>query len=304
MNIWLSVLLGLLVLIYGAVRLAKPPFVRLSRFEVERRAKEGDARAVLQRARVRIEPFVRTLRDLLSLIVVLGINGAITGLLTSGWTAGFLTVVLVLAVAWLERWSPLKRAGERLYARIEPRLFGLAAGRKYFFFLPIPAVEPDKRIESEAELLHLLDTSTFLEHERRILIHSALEFTGLSVSDAMSSRRSIKSVDKGDVLGPLVLDELYKTGKQAFIVTDGGLDTVVGILKLERLTSLDMKDTPTALKAMSPEVHFIDADSPITDGLGYLRSSKAPFLVVQNSDGTTAGLLTLDNILRCLFEAS
>lgn len=249
-------------------------------------------------------PFVRSLRQVVSLIILLGIAQALTGLMTSGWTADFLTIILALAVAWLERWSVVRRAGERLYYRLESKQRWLYARRKYFAFLPVDTSEPDARIDSEAELLHLLNHASFLEPERRTLIHSALEFTGLSVSDAMSGRRSIHAVDKGDVLGPLVVDQLHKTGKQAFIVIDGSLDTVVGILKLERLTSLDMKDSPTALKAMSPEVHFIDADAPITDALAYLRSSKAPFLVVQDSDGATVGLLTMDNILRCLFEAS
>lgn len=301
MNTWLILLLGLLVLIYGVIRVIKPVPLRLSRFEIERRAKEGDEQAIGERQRLRMAPFIAALRWLVSLILVLGINGVLLGLMSVP-SAALVTLLLVLAVAWLERWAPVKRAGNHLYNRTEPGLLRLYARRKLFFFLPINKTSTSRRIHSEAELLHLLDGATFLESERRTLIHSALEFTGLSVSDAMSGRRSIKAVDKAEVLGPLLLDELYKTGKQAFVVTDGDLNTIVGILHLERLTSLDMKETPTALKAMSPELHFIEPDTLITDALTYLRSSKAPFLIVQDADGVTVGLLTLDNILRCLFE--
>lgn len=300
MNIWLIILSVLLTVLYGCVRVARPMPVRLSRFEIERRAKEGDPKALALREQLDGAPTIRAIRWFVGVVIVLSLDTVLIGLL--GWGGAIpVTMTVVLAIAWFEQTAIAKRFGKRLYGRIEPYLTRYAA-TKYFSFLPVTRPDPDARIDSEAELLHLLNGATFLEPDRRALIQSALEFTGLSVRDAMSGRRSIKSVDKSELLGPLVLDELYKTGRQAFIVTDGGLDTVVGILKLERLTSLAMQDSPPAFKAMSPEVNFIDVDAPITDALSYLRSSKAPFLVAQKSDGTTAGLLTMDNILRCLFE--
>lgn len=301
MNLWLTILLCIVVVLYAIVKLMRPPASRMSRFETERRAHEGDARANVQLHRLKALPFINSLRAFTSTILIL-IFSSLLVMLTGGWGV-VIAVSISLVIAWLCLWPPARRAGETLYGRIEPNLLRLALKRSYFFFLPIGKPEVDKHIDSEAELIHLLGNATFLEPERRMLIRSSLEFTGLSVSDAMSGRRSIKSVDKGEVLGPLVLDELYKTGKQAFVVTDNGLDTVVGILKLDRLTNLDMLDSPTALKAMDAEVPFITAEAPITDALSYLRSSKAPFLVVQDSEGKTAGLLTMDNILRCLFEA-
>ena len=301
MNPGLIILLIILLILYLLVRLIRPIPVQLSRFEIDRRARDGDERAVILGSRVRATPFVQALRGLLTLLLILGIDGSLSGAVGGVWAAT-LTIVIVLLIEWLDGVKRLTRYGDKLYARLEPRLTRLSHAGRYFFFLPVHTSDTPSRIHSEAELLHLLDTATFLEPERRTLIHSALEFTGLTVRDAMSGRKSIKSVDKAEVLGPLLLDELYKTGKQAFVVTDHELDTVVGILKLERLTSLDMQDSPSALKAMDPEVHFIDIDAPITDALSYLRSSKAPFLVVQDADGVTSGLLTLDNILRCLFE--
>lgn len=302
MNVWLVLFFSILFVLYVAVRVTKPTLMPLSHFEIERRARENDARAVVLRERLRVAPLARALRQLAGAILVSLTAADLSGLIGRPGTV-LAIIIVVIGVAWLERWPVLVSFGHRLYERIEPALHAMYRKRKYFFFLPIGHAVPDVKLGSEAELLHALDGASFLEPERRALIHSALEFTGLSVSDAMSNRRSIRSVDKGEVLGPLVLDELYKTGKQSFVVTDGDLDTVVGILKLERLTNLDLVDSPTAVNAMSPEVHYVDVDAPITDALSYLRSSKAPFLVVQDAGLKTVGLLTMDNILRCLFES-
>lgn len=292
---------GVLGVPYLAVRLLEPVAPTLSAFELRRLKKAGGALAVTEEKRTAAFGILTGLRGALSAILLLS-GAVVLAPAVGGFSSVVVTLVFALAIEWL-LWVPVvKNAGQSLYSRAEPRLLSVAAARRYLFFIPVHAPEPHAvTVSSEAELLHVVDGAHFLETDRRELIRSALEFTGLSVADAMSGRRSITPVDKGEVLGPLLLDELFKTGKAAFVVTDGGVDDIVGILRLEKLTSLDLKDTPTALRAMSPDVHYIDADAPVTEALSYLRSAKTPFLVVRDADGTTAGLLTMDNILRCLF---
>lgn len=300
MNSGFVIVLVALLLLFVAVRLIKPVAPGVSAFEIKRLAGEGDRRAMVWRERLRVAPFLLALRSFASLLVVYGIYGVL-GILLNGWAAAALTIALVLGAAWATRIRVVSRLRERLYERLEPRLLKLWAARRWFFFLPPAPFAESTVISSEPELVHAISRMRFLGEDRRSLIRSALEFTGLSVRDGMSGRRAIHAVDKGEVLGPLVLDGLYKTGRRTFVVTDGSLDAVIGVLHLDRLTNLT-ENSPTALNAMSPDVAFIDADAPITDGLAYLRSSKAPFLVVQD-DGRTVGLLGMDNILRCLFEA-
>lgn len=298
----LSIALGLCIVLFIAVRLLKPPVPNVPMSEIERRIKAGDEDALLLGERRRAAPLLLAVRTFAGLLLAQAANVMLWFLTHDVWISAIATVVIVVGGEWAVRITPAVRYGARLYAKIEPRLLHLYAYRTYFGFLPKKRIGNDEiRLHSEAELLKAVDAATFLDAERRALIHSALEFTGLTAEDAMSGRRSIYPVDKSEVLGPLLLDELYKTGKAAFVVTDGGLDDIVGVLKLERLTSLDMVDSPTVIKAMSPEVHDTQIDTPITDALAYLRSSRAPFLVVKDGE-KTAGLLTMDNILRCLFE--
>ena len=161
-------------------------------------------------------------------------------------------------------------------------------------------ISGEARLNSQDELLHLVKHSPGIlsseEYERLV---ANLKFDIIKVSDIMTPRSVIEAVPLGETLGPLVLDELYKTGHSRFPVYDGDLDHIVGMLYLHDLLDLRQGSQP-AKKAMQTKVYFVREDRDLSHALhGFLKTKHHLFVVV-NEYRETVGLLSLEDVMESL----
>jgi CBS domain containing-hemolysin-like protein len=135
--------------------------------------------------------------------------------------------------------------------------------------------------------------------EKKLFAHG-LDFPARQVHEIMTPRGVIDSLSKKELLGPLVLDDLHKTGHSRFPVTDGDIDHVVGMLYIQNLLTLDAKRSTTAEKAMEPRVFYIREDQTLQHALAaFLRTHHHLFIVV-NEFRETVGLLSLEDVVEAL----
>jgi putative hemolysin len=287
-----------MMIILGLVRVMQPPRPGLSEFERARRIRLRDEAAVLERRRLRALPVVLMLRRLVSILLLLGILWCFTLLIGVVW-ATLIIIVLVVLSSLLE--NAANRYAPRLYRRIEPRLLMLAESRLLRAIPVAGPVQHDPTIHSTEELTYVLAHASFLDGHERDLVAAAIEFPHLNVRDVMRKKALLTNIDKGEVLGPLVIDDLYKSGESIFLVTDGDIDHVVGLLSLDKLTGLELMGSPNALKAMDAAVEFIGEDEPIAEALRRLRDSDTVELIVQDNAAHTRGALSLGDIIDRLF---
>jgi putative hemolysin len=117
----------------------------------------------------------------------------------------------------------------------------------------------------------------------------------------MTKRKDIVSVKHTELLGPLVLDDLHRSGYTRFPVMRGTIDTVTGILDISQLLDVTVtKRSETVEKSMTSEVLHVEADEPLPVALDLLQKSHQHMLIVVDSDGKTAGLVTLSDITGSL----
>lgn len=57
----------------------------------------------------------------------------------------------------------------------------------------------------------------------------------------MTPRNVLETIGKDEVIGPLMLDELHRTGHSRFPVIDGDIDHVIGVLHIKELLTLREK---------------------------------------------------------------
>jgi CBS domain containing-hemolysin-like protein len=156
-------------------------------------------------------------------------------------------------------------------------------------------------IASREELEQLLRKETVLaESEKQLLLHG-LTFGERRVIEIMTPRSVIDSINEKELLGPLVLDDLHKTGHSRFPVIQGDIDHVVGVLHIRDLFVLDAKQrSTTAAKAMEPRVFYIREDQSLQSALAaFLRTHHHLFVVV-NEFRETVGLLSLEDVIEAL----
>lgn len=293
------VLLVVLVVLEGIVPLRSS----LSAFELERRAKEGDKGAIATARREALLGDILSLRRGLSaLFLVLFVIASVA---TFGWLLGILIAVFVaLEIGAIARISLWQRHVQKLYETHEVAILQFVerfAGVIKFLRSAIPDVPPRDRLDSREELQHLVQHSGGLltEDERKLITHG-LSFDARTVSEILTPRSVIDTIGKKELLGPLVLDDLHKTGHSRFPVTDGDADHIIGILHIHDLLTLDSKRSTTAEKAMEARVFYIREDQTLAHALAAFLRTRHHLFIVVNEFRETVGVLSLEDVMEAL----
>ena len=117
----------------------------------------------------------------------------------------------------------------------------------------------------------------------------------------MIVRDKIPTIKHNEVLGPLVLNDLHKTGERLFLVINKDLDHVLGILDIsDQLVIGGQTETKKASDVMDRTLVKIAGADSIKQVLLGLIDARAQVAVVTN-DQTTIGVVYLHDIVNRLF---
>lgn len=289
-----------LLLLAAALMFERSEF---SLFELERRVSLGDrdAKRILKK-----EGLIDDILALRHLVVaLLLIVMALVAVYEYGWVIGVIVAIL-LTVAYvpLSRLEILQSLSKKMYKYIEKPvanfvskfpvavrfLCGVARGRMI----------ANLRITSREELQYLVSESgKVLTEGEKLLIINSLSFIDLSVKDIMTPRSMLSTINKGEFLGPLSLDELYKkSGHSHLPVIDGDIDHIIGILNLKNLLNLDTKHSSTAEQVMDKRIYYIRQDHSLDYAMSAFLKTHSHLLVVINEFRETVGLLSLGDVIE------
>lgn len=281
-----------------------PHHARYSAFERRRRHNEGEDTARDDR-RERSHADIVTLQALTSAVL-----GILIVMLFTWLFGGFLGFVLAfglyVVLLWTRHARILGRFAQRLYDEQEHHILHMAErGRPVLRYLRPHSAPRHAVVDSKQELEHLIQNAGHVlnDDEKRLVI-GGLQFEDRRVKSIMTHKKDIFSIRKSEILGPLVLDDLHRSGHDSFPVTNGaGLDEIVGILRLRDVQTLDTTRRHTAKveTAMDPDVRAINQDEPLAAALNLLLDSQRHVLVVTDDNAQTVGLVTLRDIIKTLF---
>jgi CBS domain containing-hemolysin-like protein len=276
---------------------------RVSSFERQRQQASGTGSVVLDIRRERLLPDVLSLQRVISalllvIVVVLLVN-------VFGWLLGcVLALIVAIEYGAMARISLVQRQAQKLYNRYEASILNFverAHGALRFVRTTLPDLDVDRRVDSREELVHIIsETRGIISTDEKLLLLNSLQFANRQVSEIMTPKGMIDSIPKTELLGPLVLSDLHKTGHSRFPVIDGDIDHVIGMLYVQDLLSLDVKRSVTAEKAMEPRVLYIREDQTLQHALAaFLRTHHLLFIVV-NEYRETVGLISLEDTIEAL----
>lgn len=299
-----SIIVVIIILLLVAVSsvVVQPPVY--SQFERARRTKEGEEDATTEQIRADHLGDLQSLqRVVVSLLLVVSVVLLVA---VFGWLIGIvLGVLLALEYGSLARLPYLRQVAQKQYDQFEPHLLKAIKDYPFIFGLlrSVTSTQRDIQFYSRQELLHMVDDSTgILTGDEKLLIKHGLEFPSRKVADIMTPRSVIESIKKGEILGPLVLDDLHKTGHSRFPVIDGDIDHVVGILHVRNLLTLDTTKRHTAKveTAMEPHVYYVHDSQSLDHALVAFLKTRHHMFIVVNEFRETVGLLTLEDTIEAL----
>lgn len=304
MTILLGLCYGVLLVALLVVMGVHPQLSSHSRFELQRRAKQGDNEAALLLRRHRL------LRDIFSLqrvaAAVLLVLLSVVGMSLFHWSVGFLISLLVaLESGAVARLAPLQQASQRLYERYEGKILSIIEKHPLIFrairsVAPIPNDAYD--IESKEELLAMVEQSgEVLTRNEKQLIVNGLQFGDMAVSSIMTPRSVMETVMHDEVLGPLVLDKLHKTGHSRFPVIQDDIDHIIGMLYIQNLLTIGSgAKTHKVSEVMDKQVFYIHQDQNLQQALAAFLRTRHHLFVVINEYRETVGLLSLEDVIEAL----
>lgn len=130
-------------------------------------------------------------------------------------------------------------------------------------------------------------------------IAAIMSFDERKVGNLMVAKEKIVFVERDEVLGPLVLDRLYKSGFMSFPVVDGH-NKVIGIIHTEALNMLEIKKTDKAEKYMDAKVNYVGVNDSLESVVEEVRQTDCYYFLVKDAKGELVGCLTIQMLLDYL----
>lgn len=204
-----------------------------------------------------------------------------------------------IGLAWLGarvRWSWLSSDWYRCQ---EERWLALAKKMKPWQ-LPMlnqPQLQPLK-LTSRAEFNFLVrQDQAVLRPVERSIIMAANKFVTTRVSAVMTPLEQLESVEAGELLGPLKINELYQTGERLFIVKK--TQQVMGLISLADLTDLRANQSCTASQLARQNYLELAADLDLITAVNRLLEYDTSVALVANKT-QILGIIKLETILKQL----
>lgn len=274
----------------------------VSHYELGRRKQQGNADAGYELRRETMIAELYSLRRisvavLLVLFVLLSVGawGLLVGTLVS--------VTVALLYGKVATLSIVHTIAMRLYEENERRLLNLieAHPKTMRIVRSVVWVEQRQALSSREELEHLVKESHGIlnEQDKRRIVNG-IHFDERTVSEVMTPRGVVSYINKDDVVGPYILNDLHQTGHSRFPVIDGDIDHVVGMLFTRNFMTLNNKDSKTAGELMDDHVYYINADQTLNHALNAFLKTHRHMFVVVNGYRETAGVVTLEDVIEAL----
>ena len=158
---------------------------------------------------------------------------------------------------------------------------------------------PDDQGITEEELISIIEEAEEegdLDKEEGDLIKSAIEFGELEVGDIYTPRIDITALPVG-ATKEVVAKTFSESGYSRLPVYDGDIDNIVGILYYKDFYTVAYKTT-VPLKEIIKPVIFVAKTQPVNELMKDLQEKQLHMAVVTDEFGSTAGIVTLEDILE------
>ena len=161
-----------------------------------------------------------------------------------------------------------------------------------------PRTTPDV---TETELRSALATAEeegVIESEERAMLEGAMDFRDKEVREVMTPRVDIVAVPAGAGARE-ILEVAMGEGHSRLPAYEGSIDKIIGIVSTkDLLPHLRSQESKVIARDLARPAHFMPAHKRIAAALDELRGQRALMAIVVDSNGGTAGLITLEDLLE------
>jgi CBS domain containing-hemolysin-like protein len=307
---------GLLVAVAAALAVAEAALLRVSPIRLALRAERGDRRA--DRARRLVDDIESTLYAVLLAVLLVQIGAAtLLGVATQRWlgnagaTVGSVVLALVLFVyAEAIPKTFAVRNPVRSACAVAGPVTVLKAGLRPLVRLLVALADRQspgsglaaRQVVSEEELRRLAGEAAGageIDRADLALVERAFEFGDRRVAEVLVPRPDVVSVPS-TLSADAVLERAVATGHRRLVVDAGDLDEVVGVVWLPDVIAAVLAGEPTTAGALARQPLWVPEARAVSTVLREMQAADERFAVVMDEYGGTAGIVTIEDVVRRL----
>ncbi len=136
-----------------------------------------------------------------------------------------------------------------------------------------------------------------LTDEELEIVERTLSFDDYSVSDIMTSRKKVKVLQANDTVGPILIDEVHKSGQPYALVRESAKGPFIGTLFSHQL---NLESAGKVKDSMDDTVYYLHESDALGQALHAFFVTNSSLFVVVNNFEEYVGVLTIAAVLKQL----
>ena len=160
--------------------------------------------------------------------------------------------------------------------------------------------ESEEEIVTEEEIKMMIsegEEKGTIEKEEKQLLNNVFEFNDIIVSEAMTPRTDMYSININDDIKKL-LDEIDEFKYSRIPVYDEDIDDIKGILYLKDIIKPLKDNEKIDIKKLMREPYFVPESKEIDELFKEMQTNKIHMAIVIDEYGGTAGVITMEDIIE------
>ena len=136
-----------------------------------------------------------------------------------------------------------------------------------------------------------------VSEEELEIARRALSFGDHKVADLLTPRKQIKTVLADDTIGPILIDEVHKSGQGYVLVSETKKGPVIGSLAVSKL---NLQSKGKVRDLMDGTVYYLNENDSLSEALHAFFTTNHPVFVVVNSFEEYLGIISIESIIKHL----
>jgi len=158
------------------------------------------------------------------------------------------------------------------------------------------------RLFEREDLLELLrrqqeQPDNRIPEEELVIARRALGFDDHRVADLLTPRKEVKAISADDTVGPILIDEIHKSGGLVLVRDGGKKGPIVGSLQTSQLS---LQSKGKVRDVMDDTVYYLHENDKLSEALHAFFVTNHPLFVVIDGFEDYVGIITVENIIKHL----
>lgn len=155
----------------------------------------------------------------------------------------------------------------------------------------------EEAVEELQTIIETVEDEGVIDEDRSELLRSALDFSEISASEAMTARVDMLALDIGDDWEN-ILRTIEDAPYSRLPVYEESVDNIIGVLYLNHFFKAMVREEKPDLRSLLMSPCYVYKTMRLPDVLSHMRRAQMHLAIVTDDYGGTAGVISMEDVLE------